>query len=367
MAISDNIVNNELNLLKGPVAGIGTQWNTVLNEYENSQDWFKDLIYIHLDNSIKSASMSKPDLSTQRINPAFRTADTLKSEYAGLFRPFDESEWENIDELTNLTENQLDQDLRLLKSQREDTLELETEILSDEKDAKIEEAELNLDKELNEIDSGKVQLKNKALASLSQIEDLVADTGIVSGSFKQKRKVAENAITTSLNQANYNRILAVKKAEDNKVSAEKDFNQAIAESELKFDTQYDTKFQSAEQKKDTMDLNIMLDKMDIYETWKADQIGNLAQITFTDYYMDKPETTDSGNDMYDLVNDPGDVLPGDFLLDDIINPMPDLGDSAGFDSDETAGILEEIGQVWENVCAGVRCKTFLDKMNPCCW
>tara|TARA_R110001599_G_scaffold42075_1_gene126900 strand:- start:13 stop:1101 length:1089 start_codon:yes stop_codon:yes gene_type:complete len=318
---------------------IGSQWNTVLDEYQNSQDWFKDLIYIHLDNSVKT--IKEVDRQTQMVNPAFEQSDKLKQEYSGLFRPFDESEWDNIDELSSLTENQLDQDLRLLKSQREDTLELETEILGDEKDAKIEEAELNLDKQLNSIDSDKVQLKNKALSSLSQIEDLVADTGILSGSFKQKKKIAENAITTSLNQANYNRILAVKKSQDAKITAERNFDRSIAKSELKFDTQYETKFQSAEQKKETMDLNIMLDKMDIYQTWKADQIGNLAQITYSDYYMNKPDpidpkapyvnevpneafqncmqsggTIDSCQEFMELVTDVQDVIPDPYTPTD---------------------------------------------------
>ena len=330
---------------------IQTQWNTVLDEYQNSQDWFKDLIYIHLDNSIQK--IKTPDLTTQMVNPVFQKSTTLQEEYAGFFRPFDTEDWSNIDEVTSLTQDQLNQDLSLLQSQREDTLELETEILGDEKDAKIEQAELNLDKQLNAIDSDKVQLKNKALSSLSQIEDLVADTGILSGSFKQKKKIAENAITTSLNQANYNRILAVKKSEDAKITAERNFDEAIAKSELKFDTQYETKFQSADQKKETMDLNIMLDKMDIYETWKADQIGNLAQITYSDYYMNKPDpidpqvpyvnevsneafqgcmeaggTIDSCQEFMELVTDIQDVIPDPYTPTDQTGFFIELVDSA---------------------------------------
>ena len=61
--------------------------------------------------------------------------------------------------------------------------------------------------------------------------------------------------------------------------------------------------------------------------------------------MNKPEEPVKDYDMYDLVTDPDDELP-DNLLDDVTNPLPDLGDSGGLDPDETVNILEYLKNEW---------------------
>ena len=277
----------------GTSGSIGSQWNTVLSEYEQSQDWFRDLIYVHLDKFVPS--LTSLDLTTKQVNPVFGTAGKLQSAYAGLFRPFSEFDWDSLDDVTNLTQGQAREDLELLKKQKKSTIALETEILSDEKDKKIAQAEFELEKDLNAIDSDKQQMKNQAIKSLSQIDNLVANTGIVSGSYEKKREIANDSIQQSLNQANYNRLLAVQKLEKEKKYAKEDYKSSIAETNLKFDTQYETKMQDLESKTETMNLNAMIDKIDMYESWKADQINNLSQITIADYYINKPELVDTTN------------------------------------------------------------------------
>ena len=275
------------------MSAIETQWSTVLDEYENSQNWFKDLIYSQLQTVERG--ITTPDLKHFMRNPDFGSSESMLQAYGGMFSPFYTSEWDMIDETFETEEAQSIDSLNLIKSQRAETVQFEDKVFTEEKDRKIEKASEDLDKELNEIDMQKNKLRNAAINSLSELDTLVSRTGLISGEYKRKRQIAENSVTANTQQANLNRMFAINKAEKDTIAAEKDYENKINKSQLRFDAAYDTEFQNVKQKSETANINLMLDKIDIYNAWKAGQINQLAKLTSQQLYIPKPEVEDTTN------------------------------------------------------------------------
>lgn len=274
------------------------KWDTVLDSY-NNPDWFEDLVFNPVKNLLD--------------HPLSRYGGTdaptkFQDEYQLYFPEFDTGDWNKLDSLANVQKENLDDGLELLSEQQELNRSMVVDKYEDTKARKIEGAEQRLDHQTQKSDTDKELIRLKALQSVSQINNMIAQSGIQSGYHDKLRKIQEDNVKASTNQANWNKYLSAREIKD----IESDLDQGL-EKQLKIidaqnDAAYNTKLQNIEHKKETIDQELVLDKINVYDEWKTGHIETLAIMPKDPWTYD----TTIDEDMEDYMNQQFDVMAEDY-------------------------------------------------------
>jgi len=259
-----------------PNGSVYEQWNTVLDEY-NDPDWFANQIW----DPFSRPSGTMPGFDSWQTAWDFTSPERLQKAYGSYFNRFNTADWDTLDQLHALDIQLLDQEINRMASNRGEQRKLESEMLESKKEGKIEAASLQLDKQLKSINQEKEELRIAAIQSMSELDSVIAKTGLTSGGLDRKKQVELDTVAASINQANFNRVVATQDYANVVKQANLSLDSQLKTSDLKFDAQYGTKLQNIENKKSAAELDLIGNKLDVYTQWKTGVYGDLGRLVQT--------------------------------------------------------------------------------------
>tara|TARA_Y100000593_G_scaffold37384_1_gene72530 strand:- start:568 stop:2187 length:1620 start_codon:yes stop_codon:yes gene_type:complete len=280
---------------------LGDAFSSIFREYENPQ-WFQDLIFDPFATLPGGGGWKDPF-----AKPGYRTPQSLESTLLGsqIFA-FDPREWERADQIAALSMENLDDKIDLELSQDKRSRKLDEEILGEQRDKKIRDAEMRMDNTLTQQDQQKAQLRLQALQTMSQIDSLIGQSGLRSGTYDKRKEVALDSVKADLQKANLTKAMSIRDYNKAKDSAISDYDNALLKSNAAKDAQYNTSLLNAEQKKETLALNLVADKIKVYEDWQADQVMTAGQIQATGEHVygtasERLEAFEKGGEEYEIM------------------------------------------------------------------
>ena len=281
-------------------------WQTIYDEYD-SPDWFEDQIWGPFSDKLVGAHVRMDFRDPNRM---------MDSEWGNWFSAFDTRDWDRLDESYALEASHLKQETDLMTEQHEKLDELDERIFGEKRDSRIERADMEFKKKMGEEERRKEKIRLDAIATLSNIDNIIGQSGLSSGGVGQKRDIELQSVQAELNQANMNRKLAAPGRDKEHARAIDDYESSITSSNLKRDVQYESKFLNTEQKKKAAGMQLMTDKLNVYDEWKADQVGQIKKMfqyeaTFYDP-EDLREAWSVGGDEYELMKGMYDEFTGNF-------------------------------------------------------
>lgn len=245
----------------------GQIWNTVLDEY-NDPDWFSNQIYAPF-----SDQFSGPLMKMEFQNPT-----SLLDAYQGLFPPFETSDWEYLDKMHNIATSQLDRNLQQIQQDRVESREFEEEVYNEKKNIAISRADKELEQVLERQAYEEYQLAQEYESTMSELNNMISRTGLESGYVEQKRNIQLENVAANINQANFTKVLATEEANRKKDRALEDYEDSLAMSDLLFDQQYETAFQTGTNKEKALHAKLIKDKLNVYDQWKTGTVSNLTRL-----------------------------------------------------------------------------------------
>ena len=304
MATTNNTSYTE-SQIQGAPFGINQTFQSILSEYQDPQ-WFKNMIFDPFKYIRVGGKMT--GWKDPMAKAGYRTSEALESTTLGQFAEFSTREWETADYVTGIAKENLDAQLDLRLEQSEEEFDLDTRIYEEQRDKKIDEAESQMKNTLVNQDTSKALIRQRALDSISQIDSLIAHSGIKSGSYDKKKTIALDAVQTDLEKANLTKAMSVRDYNLAKVAADRDFDFNIEKATLVKDQQYDTGLLNKEQKQQTLGLNLVADKIDIYEQWKTNQVETANEILGSEEHLygtdeDRLEAFETGGAEYEIMKE----------------------------------------------------------------
>jgi hypothetical protein len=248
--------------------GVSSYWNTVLGEYNNPQ-WFQDIIYSPLAHEFKGTN----------VKYQFRDSDRmLRGDFGPWFQAFDVRDWDVLDEQFAMRSEHLDQQTDFVVQRSGEVAELDERIYSAKRDTEIDEAELDFDRTMSREELNKQKIRLDALKTITQLDSLIATTGLSSGGLNEKKQIQMDVVEADLQQANMSRLIASKELDKRKDRAIDEFIDTMNTENLKRDVQYDTVMLTNKQKKEAANIELVTDKLNIYDRWKSSQVSTLGRI-----------------------------------------------------------------------------------------
>ena len=245
--------------------GVTTLWDTVMSEY-NNPEWFQDIVYDPFSTYFQDSN----------VHFELRDPDSfLGSEFGPWFKAFDERDWQMIDATYNLQSDQLDAQVAFAEETSEIAQNLDEELLSSRRDNEIDQAELQFEQTMSREDLNKQKIRYDALKTMSQLDSMIATSGISSGGIAQKKDLQMDAVEAELHQANMNKYIASREFDKRKTRAIDNYEDSLNTANLKRDVQFDTVTVTAEQKRESANLGAIIDKLNVYDQWKANQVDTI--------------------------------------------------------------------------------------------
>ena len=281
-------------------------WQTVYSEYDSPQ-WFQDEIWGPMSNYFTGAD----------VKMDFRDPDRLmESEWGDWFSPFDTRDWEALDEMFTTQSTHLDKQTEFLSETHDKREELDEKVFGEKRDARIERAELRHKQTMRSEDMRKDDIRLKAIQSLTNLDSIIGHSGISSAGLNKKKEIQLESVKSQLNQANMSRKLSSEGLGKEKTRAINDYERSLDTENLKRDVQYDSKFLDVNQKKEAAHMDLITNKLSVYDEWRAGQVGTVNKIFSQEAHLYDPESLQEawskGGEEYELMKGMYDDFSGNF-------------------------------------------------------
>ena len=296
---------------------VESQWQSIYDQYE-SEDWFNEILFDPFQSEFNSPlgkyGQGRVSYSWEPDSPQ----GLFMRDWGGFFPEFDDRDWQSLDYTAAMQKKHLDEQTEFLVENREKEREREVKVLDKQNELAIRKAENNLQRTAEQQDLNKENLRLDALDKISQIDDMVAQTGISSGTNDRRKKIQLDTITSSVNQANYNKFMAAKDLKKVEDRAEQNKELSLNMSDAKYDAQYNTHLQDKSSKVKTIDLDLMLDKINVYDEWKFGQVKTMQRLFMEGVHLyDMDDEADKrmyvGDRLSDIASDHGYDSTRDYL------------------------------------------------------
>ena len=279
----------------GSGSRIYDMWQTVYDEYD-SPNWFQDQIWDPMSNYFTGADVKYDFRDPNRL---------MQSEWGGWFSPFDTRDWESLDEIYMTKESHLTEQADLLSQQHEQQQDFDERVFGQKRDARIERAEFQHEKTMRDEERRKEDIRLKALENLTNLDSIISQSGLSSSGMNQKRQLELDSVQSELNQANMSRKLSSEGLGKEKIRAMNDYESSIGKENLKRDVQYDTKMLNVKQKKQAAHMDLITDKLSVYDEWRAGQVGTVNKMFRQEAHLYDPESLQDawseGGEEYELM------------------------------------------------------------------